>query len=196
MGLRNFLAPLGKSHGLAYPLNTVLIEKSVAGTYSVELKAGFYEIYCIGGGGGGSNGPGGSGAGVLLRVKLKKGIYQCVVGIAGAGASAYVRNNNGKPGGASTLVGEGISITSNGGAGRNGRRNGGGGGTTGVLSYNITAQYKIIKRTTDNIQNALSFLTGDSSGSGAGGIAQPNDEGAGYAGKPGYIKISYIGFSL
>ena len=181
-------------YGPIYPIGTVLLEKSVAGSYSIELKPGLYEIYCIGGGGGGSNGPGGSGAGILLQVHIQNtATYTSIVGAHGAGAGAYVRNNNGFPGGASSLNGNNISITTNGGAGRAGRRNGGWGGTTGTLEYNITIPYKVINRTTNGVENALSFLTNNSSGPGAGGIAQPNDKGAGYAGKPGYIKISYAG---
>ena len=39
-----------------------------------------------------------------------------------------------------------------------------------------------------NLSNK-SFVTDDDTGSGAGGVAQPSDTGAGYAGKPGYCKI-------
>ena len=78
-----------------YKKNQVLLEKSTAGTFSVTLETGVYDIWCVGGGGGGSNGAGGAGAGIHARAKLLKGTYSCVVGAAGAGASAYVRNNNG-----------------------------------------------------------------------------------------------------
>lgn len=179
-----------------YDKNLVLLEKSATGTFSVTLETGVYEIWCIGGGGGGSNGTGGAGAGIHVRAKLLKGTYSCVVGNAGAGAGAYVRNNNGYPGGASSITGTSCTITANGGAGRNGRRNGGGGGTTGTLSYTINTEYEILARTTDGVVSNASFLDGTTNGAGAGGIAQGNDTGAGYAGKAGYVKISYYGLKL
>ncbi len=157
-----------------YKKNQVLLEKSVAGTFSVTLETGVYDIWCIGGGGGGSNGTGG----------------------AGAGASAYVRNNNGSAGGKSSITGTSCTITANGGAGRNGRRNGGGGGTTGTLSYTFNDVNIVISRTTDGQATNLSFLDNTTNGPGAGGIAQGNDTGAGYAGKAGYVKISYYGLKL
>lgn len=179
-----------------YEKNQVLLEKSAAGTFSLSLETGVYDIWCIGGGGGGSNGTGGSGAGIYVRVKLLKGTYSCVVGSAGAGAGAYVRNNNGSAGGASSITGVSASITANGGAGRNGRRNGGGGGTTGILTYSFKENFSIIAQTTDSKETNLSFLTNTTDGAGAGGIAQGSDTGAGYAGKAGYVKISYYGLKL
>lgn len=179
-----------------YKKNQVLLQKSSAGTFSVTLETGVYEIWCIGGGGGGSNGAGGAGAGIHARVKLLKGTYSCVVGAAGAGASAYVRNNNGFAGGKSSITGTLCTITANGGAGRNGRRNGGGGGTTGTLSFTFNDVNTVIGRTTDGKATNLSFLDNTTNGFGAGGIAQGNDTGAGYAGKAGYVKISYYGLRL
>lgn len=179
-----------------YKKNLVLLEKSAVGIFSITLETGVYDIWCIGGGGGGSNGTGGAGAGIHVRVKLLKGTYSCVVGTAGAGASAYVRNNNGSAGGKSSITGTSCTITANGGVGRNGRRNGGGGGTTGTLSYTFNDVNTVISRTTDGQETNLSFLDNTTNGPGAGGIAQGNDTGAGYAGKAGYIKISYYGLEL
>lgn len=179
-----------------YKKNQVLLEKATTGTFSVTLETGVYDIWCIGGGGGGSNGAGGAGAGIYVRVKLLKGTYSCVVGAAGAGAVAYVRNNNGSAGGASSITGVSATITANGGAGRNGRRNGSGGGTTGTLTYSFKETFTIIAKTTDGQETNLSFLNNTTDGAGAGGIAQGSDTGAGYAGKVGYVKISYYGLKL
>lgn len=179
-----------------YKKNQVLLEKSAAGTFSVTLETGVYDIWCVGGGGGGSNGAGGAGAGIHARAKLLKGTYSCVVGAAGAGASAYVRNNNGSAGGKSSISGASCSITANGGAGRNGRRNGGGGGTTGTLSYTFKYVNTLLGRTTDGQETNLSFLNNTTTGPGAGGIAQGSDTGAGYAGKAGYVKLTYYGLKL
>lgn len=179
-----------------YNKNQVLLEKSATGTFSVSLETGVYDIWCIGGGGGGSNGAGGAGAGIHVRAKLLKGTYNCVVGAAGAGAVGYVRNNNGATGGTSSITGTSTTITANGGVGRNGRRNGGGGGTTGKLTYTFKEAFSIIAKTTDGKETNLSFLNNTITGAGAGGIAQGNDTGAGYAGKAGYVKISYYGLKL
>lgn len=196
MGLRFFISPIGQSHKPPYKIGEILLELSTVGTRTIDLKDGCYEIYCIGGGGGGSNNAGGSGAGLFVRVYLKKGTYTCIVGSGGAGASAYVRNNNGYPGNGSSIKGVSASIISGGGAGRNGRRNGGGGGTTGAISYNFSNKFKILRQTNAGAEYALSFLNGTNYGPGAGGIAQSNDTGAGYAGKAGYIKITYVGFNV
>ena len=197
MSIKCAYSPLGRDVILhPYEIGTILLEKTVAGTFSVDIKTGFYDIYCIGGGGGGSNSFGGAGAGIHAHAKLLEGTYTCVVGNAGGGAGAYVRNNNGAAGGASSINGISVSITANGGAGRNGRRNGGGGGTTGTLIYMFEESNSVIDRTTDGASTNVSFLDGTTDGAGAGGVAQGNDKGAGYAGKVGYIKISYYGLTL
>lgn len=160
------------------------------GTYQIKTECDYsVKIDIVGGGGGGSNSAGGAGAGATLTTTLKAGIYTVLVGSGGNGASAYVRNNNGKDGTPSSISGDSLSIVAGGGKGRKGRRNGGGGGTTGTLTLNIGEQYNVVSRTTDGANSGLSFLSGDYTGAGAGGKAQTNDEGAGYAGKKGYIKI-------
>lgn len=35
---------------LAYPLDTIVFEKTTAGTYNIALEKGKYEVYCIAGG--------------------------------------------------------------------------------------------------------------------------------------------------
>ena len=176
-----------------YQHNEKVFESNVSTTTTLTIKEdGDYNIWCIGGGGGGSNGTGGAGAGVNLITRLVAGTYTIVIGAGGAGAGAYVRNNDGKNGTDSSITGNGCSIIAGGGIRRRGRRNGGGGGETGTLQYSNTQPITIIERTTDGEVTNISLLTKDTSGAGAGGLNQPNDTGAGYAGKDGYIKITKI----
>lgn len=148
-----------------------------------------YFVVVVGAGGGGSNKAGGAGGGIIFRTVLKPATYTCVVGEGGAGASAYVRNNDGETGGFSSFTGPGVSVKALGGIRRKGRRNGGDGGTTGTVQLLITQGYKVLERTTDGEQTNKSFITEDVEGYGAGGIEQSNDEGAGYAGKDGLVFV-------
>ena len=164
MTIKTKITPLGAGNKVFYAVGQVLFESGVPGTYSLEvLTKVFCDIWISGGGGGGSN-----------------------------GAGAYVRNNNGKPGGVSSITGPSCKITANGGLGRNGRRNGGGGGTVGALSYQLAQTTNTLFQSQEGVSYALSYIDNTSSGYGAGGIAQGNDEGAGYPGKTGYIKITFI----
>lgn len=87
---------------LAYPIDTVIYESSTAGTSTVELKEGIYEVYCIAGGSGGAavGGTstnraiavgGASGSGFIGKVRLNKGTYKITVGAGGAGSSGAYR---------------------------------------------------------------------------------------------------------
>lgn len=191
MKLKTKMTPLG-GYSPPYKKGFILFESSVPGIYTLEIKKCLLDIWISGGGGGGANGPGGTGGTLHIRIRLESGTYTLTIGTPGNGAAAYVRNNNGYPGGLSSIVGLGTSIVANGGIGRNGRRNGGGGGTVGVSSYNLTNVFEILFQAQSGIIYALSYITNDSSGPGAGGIAQGNDEGRGYNGQPGYIKIVFI----
>ncbi len=175
-----------------YKKNFVIFESGTPGTYTITVKKALFEITITGGGGGGSNGAGGSGATLRVQTILDAGTYNLTIGSGGNGAGAYVRNNNGSPGSASTISGTSLSITANGGAGRNGRRNGGGGGTVGTLSYTFRNQNTISLKSTNGADYGLSYLTGNYDGYGAGGQPQSSDTGAGYPGKSGYIKIQFI----
>lgn len=175
-----------------YPKNFVLFESGTPGTYSVDVKKGLFEITICAGGGGGSNGAGGAGGTLRVQTVLEKARYNLTIGAGGAGASAYVRNNNGYAGGVSKISGTSLNITANGGAGRNGRRNGGGGGTVGSLTFSFVNAYTILLQSTTGADIGTSYLTGNYNGYGAGGQPQGSDTGAGYAGKSGYIKIQFI----
>lgn len=191
MTIKTKLFPLGFLCA-PYKKNLILFESCTPGTYQLEIKNGIFEIWISGGGGGGSNGAGGAGATLYVLIKLEAGIYTITVGSKGNGASAYVRNNNGSPGLASTITGPQMQIIANGGAGRNGRRNGGGGGTVGSLIYNFINSFEIILQSIVGTNRSLSYITNTNDGPGAGGIAQGNDEGSGFAGKDGYVKIQFI----
>lgn len=170
-----------------------LVSSQTDGSFNVTTAREFY-IELAGGGGGGSNLAGGRGASIKAYINLPVGKIDYTIGAGGAGAGAYVRNNNGKPGNASTLTANGVSITCGGGNGRNGRRNGGGGGTTGTLSYAINQVSTIKGITTNGEEIGTSYITNDYNGFGAGGKSQSNDEGSGYSGKDGgvNIKVGYI----
>ncbi len=193
MTIKTKITPLGAGNKVFYTVGQILFESGVPGTYPLEvLTKVLCDIWISGGGGGGSNGAGGTGATLHIQGILLPGSYVLVVGNFGDGAGAYVRNNNGKPGGVSSITGPSCKITANGGLGRNGRRNGGGGGTVGALSYQLAQTINILFQSQEGVSYALSYIDNTSSGYGAGGIAQGNDEGAGYPGKTGYIKITFI----
>ncbi len=191
MTMRTKQTPLGYK-APPYKKNFVLFESSTPGTYSLDIKKGLFEITICGGGGGGSNGAGGTGGTLRVQTVLDAARYDLIIGTAGAGASAYVRNNNGYAGGVSKISGTSLTITADGGAGRNGRRNGGGGGTVGNLSFSFVNAYTASLKSTNGAEVGTSYLTGNYNGYGAGGQPQGNDTGAGYAGKNGYIKIQFI----
>lgn len=158
------------------------------GSFTLPVDKEVY-IKMTGGGGGGSNLWGGRGAGIECYASLTQGTYTFVCGQGGAGADAYVRNHDGHAGTASTLTGNGLSITCGGGQGRQGRRHGGGGGYTGDLSFTFPDNYDVKNRTNNEYTNA-SFIDGTETGYGAGGKSQGNDTGSGYAGKNGYMSYS------
>ena len=175
---------------VADPYEEQVFESSKVGpqTFMVE-RNGWYDITLVGGGGGGSNPAGGAGGGVTLKAKLLAGEYTINIGKGGAGAGAYVRNNNGHVGDSSSMKGEGFSLVCKGGTQGYGRRNGGKPGTIGAVEIDSDRDFEIIKRNKAGETSNKSFITDDVNGAGAGGVPQGNDEGAGYAGKGGYCKI-------
>lgn len=177
-----------------YKINEQIFKKDVAGSFQVTLKqGGLFKVTLVGGGGGGSNNFGGAGAGVIAEIRLSRGTYNIVIGSGGAGAVAYVRNNDGQNGNASSFVGSGVNITANGGIRRRGRRNGGGGGNTGNLSYSVSSENTILSRTTNGAETPFSVFGNSYTYSGSGGRPQGNDEGAGFAGQTGYAEIVFLG---
>lgn len=175
-------------------LETLLVYKfnpmtfTIPGTYNKELSAGTYLITIVGGGGGSSTSPGGAGGGAVVRTSLPAGIYTINLGAGGAGAAAYARNNNGKPGGLTSIsLGDTISLVANGGTPGYGRRNGGAVGTVGDITV-TGVTYTIVNRNTAGEESTLSFITNDQEGAGAAGTSV-GDESAGIAGNDGYIKL-------
>lgn len=175
-------------------LETLLVYKfnpmtfTIPGTYTKELSAGTYLITIVGGGGGSSTSPGGAGGGAVVRTSLPAGIYTINLGAGGAGATAYARNNNGKPGGLTLIsLGDTISLVANGGTPGYGRRNGGAVGTVGDITV-TGVTYTIVNRNTAGEESTLSFITNDQEGAGAAGTSV-GDKSAGIAGNDGYIKL-------
>lgn len=175
-------------------LETLLVYKfnpmsfTVPGTYTRQLSAGTYLITIVGGGGGSSTSPGGAGGGAVIRTSLPAGIYTIILGAGGAGAAAYARNNNGKPGGLTSIsLGDTLSLVANGGTPGYGRRNGGAVGTVGdITATGVT--YTVVNRNTAGEESTVSFITNDQEGAGAAGTSV-GDESAGIAGNDGYIKL-------
>lgn len=138
-----------------YTDNQVVFEKSVAGTYSVNIEAaGQYEIIAVGGGGGcgqmalGStqytiavSASGGSGAVVQGVFRLSAGTISVTVGALGISATIATAGTAASTDGTATTVGS-ICSVGGGGAGKAGWGNpvvqqGGAAGT--VISYNSSA---------------------------------------------------------
>lgn len=172
-----------------YYKNTTVLESSTAGNYPYTLADNgiLHEVTLVGAGGGSSTSPAGAGGGVVLRVHLEADTYNCTVGKGGDGASAYARNNNGKNGTASNILGGNVFIEALFGTFGGGRRVGRQVGVVGNISINAE-NVSIIKRNAPGVASTLSFITDDNTGPGAGGTAV-GDEDAGIAGKDGYIKI-------
>lgn len=175
-------------------LETLLVYKfnpdefTVVGTYSKELSAGTYLITLVGGGGGSSTSPGGAGGGAVVKASLPAGIYTITLGAGGAGANSYARNNNGKPGGLTSIsLGDTVSLVANGGTPGYGRRNGGDVGTVGDITV-TGVTYTVVSRNTAGEESTVSFITNDQEGAGAAGTSV-GDKSAGIAGNDGYIKL-------
>lgn len=87
---------------LAFPIDTIVYESSTAGSETITLEEGIYEVYCIAGGSGGAavGGTstaravavgGASGSGFIGKVRLNEGTYRIIVGAGGAGSSGAYR---------------------------------------------------------------------------------------------------------
>ena len=172
----------------------VLAYTNTTETYQLELPENVTWIDCLvvggGGGGGGGWGGGGGAGGMVHRFEQPaSGTLSIKVGAGGAGASNG-NSNNSENGGDSTLVGNGISITANGG-GRgayfraSGGSGGSGGGSGGTGANNVAdanggtgvdgqghAGGKMRKASTSDGKNQC--------GSGGGGAGAPGQDAGGY----------------
>lgn len=184
-----------KGSGLGIISAVDKFESSTAGTYSIALAAGDYEITLVGAGGSGGGGTkhsngasGGSGAFITAYVTLEPGTYSVVVG-AGGGATAWMQMS-GANGGASSIGdlliagGGATGVTdSNGGAGgtvtintiTNGSASAPGGSGSGGYGWG-------------NTSNTASVYNGYGYG-GAGGVAGMT---GGSVGGNGYAKITMV----
>lgn len=165
---------------LAYPIDTVIYESSTAGTSTVELEKGIYEVYCIAGGGGGHQqsvyvySGGGSGSGYTGQIKIPKGSYQIIVGAGGQGGRM-----SGTNGGDSSI---GSLITAYGGGAGSGGRGAGG----SIPTLNATEVSSTLMSAGNN---GSRYGPGASvyGSYGAGGSSSNN-------GSSGYVKIVYKGY--
>lgn len=164
---------------LAFPIDTVIYESSTAGTSTVELEEGIYEVYCIAGGGGGHKqsvavvSGGGSGSGYIGQIKIPKGSYQIIVGAGGQRGK-----DSGTNGGNSSI---GSLITAYGGGGGNDGR--GAGGSIPTLNATEVSRTLMVAGNNGNKYNPGASVY---SSYGAGGRPEAN-------GSSGYVKIVYKG---
>lgn len=164
---------------LAFPIDTVIYESSTAGTSTVELEKGIYEVYCIGGGGGGHKGSilvqdaGGSGSGYIGQINVPKGSYQVVVGAGGLGGSESTTS------GGTSQIGS-LVIAYGGGGGKNAR--GDGGAIPTLNTTEVSRTLMVAGNYGDDTYAGASVYNGY----GAGGRPASN-------GSSGYVKIVYKG---
>lgn len=200
MSVQTFFNPLGTNKGAPYPVGTILFESGTAGTYSINVYEGIYELQICGagGGGGGSAGShawygqnGGTGAAWKGQIKLSYGTYTLIIGQGGNGGAGSGRNA--LPGGNGTESNISLSnnrlITTgagNGGAGTgnySGANNGAGGiltiGSLNIINTSISS---------NGITQSTTSILGN--GYGAGGAIKGGT--SGLNGTNGYIKLSYI----
>ena len=175
---------------LAYPLDTVLFESSTAGTSTLSLEEGIYEVYCIGGGGGGwgrrgvASG-GGSGSGFIGQINISKGNYEIMVGTGGAGGAV-----SGKTGGNSTI---GDIVKTFGGSGSGNYPSGGAIPEISVTILSTTLNSAGNSGNHNSSSTGIVSAAGGASlynGYGAGGLANRS---GGKSGTAGYVKIVYKG---
>lgn len=148
-----------------------------------------YEVVLVGGGGGGSTWPGGAGAYWHGIITPHEDIPVTItVGSGGSGNSGYSRNNNGIKGLTSSITGEGLSISCEGGQGAIALRNGDETGALSTYTYaptvNITNAdvFEIKKSVTERPHQKSWIGEGSLSDSGAGGNAAGSSKGQGKAG--------------
>lgn len=166
--------------------------KEVGNAYTeyFSLDQGLYEITLVGSGGGSSSAAGGRGALGKFRVQLPKGTYNIKLNNGGAGAGAYIRNNNAYAGADSIFEGNGIIATAGGGTGGHARRKGGEAGKSGIFSLVTSYDYTLLDSSGESRYVKESYYDNTLNGWGAGGDnAGLSDTSAGRAGKGGYIKI-------
>lgn len=190
-----------------YKPNTVLLEKSTAGTYTLNLEhSGDYEVTIVGGGGGGaynaskkfSDGviSGGSGAGFKGIIHLKAGTHTVKVGAGGTSVNPG-NQPTAMPGvGSSSSIG---NIITAGCANEDGTANAGvhGSGNViskgGVLRYDssVVKSYTLATNGNDglegwntSVEGAASVISGTTYGAGDKG-----QNGAMSKGYDGYVKI-------
>lgn len=207
MTIKTPLTPFGRQRK-PYKKNFVLFESATPGTYTLDIKAGTFEISIIGAGGGGGGGSyksghkhpgggGGSGAGFIGNIKLVRGIYYLVVGACGAGGPpGSAAAGHGGAGGASILQKDDVAfIIAGGGNGGWGARADATDCSGGILTIN--SELQIISSTLQTNGNAGVSSYGGAAGAAVDGVHGAGNIGvykeAGLNGNPGFIKLVYIG---
>jgi hypothetical protein len=175
---------------LVYQRKTIYASIVTAGTTTISLPRGKYQIILVGSGGGSSNYSGGAGAYWNGYVTLTaNGSATITIGSVGAGAGAYCRNNNGRTAADSSIVltgGGTCTITCAGGGGGCGRRNCSSIGTTSAPSITSDLAYSTTEKSSSG-NTATSWYNGYGQG-GAGGCEEYGSN----AGSLGYAYIRRI----
>ena len=188
-----------------------LLDTDTAGTYTLDLEAGDYEIAVVGAGGGGSRATknslgasGGSGAAFVGIVTLAAGSYEIVVGAAGvgSGASGGVNGADGTASYIKATVGSMTTTIVNAGAGGGGVRDTSG-GTAGTISTTTGSAMTVCSETIKSNGNAgVGYYGGGSTsntasvydGYGFGGAGGWTQYGEGVAGGNGYVRIKTLAY--
>ncbi len=188
-----------------------LLDTDTAGTYTLDLEAGDYEIAVVGAGGGGSKATknslgasGGSGAAFVGIVTLAAGSYEIVVGAAGvgSGASGGVNGADGTASYIKATVGSMTTTIVNAGAGGGGVRDTSG-GTAGTISTTTGSAMTVRSETIKSNGNAgVGYYGGGSTsytasvydGYGFGGAGGWTQYGEGVAGANGYVRIKTLAY--
>lgn len=188
-----------------------LLDTDTAGTYTLDLEAGDYEIAVVGAGGGGSRATknslgasGGSGAAFVGIVTLAAGSYEIVVGAAGvgSGASGGVNGADGTASYIKATVGSMTTTIVNAGAGGGGVRDTSG-GTAGTISTTTGSAMTVRSETIKSNGNAgVGYYGGGSTsntasvydGYGFGGAGGWTQYGEGVAGGNGYVRIKTLAY--
>ena len=184
-----------------YKPSEVLIESSIAGTYTLNLEhSEDYEVTIVGGGGGGGGSAGShawlganGGSGAIFKgvANLTSGTYTIKVGEGGLGGNSSGANAPGGSNGTESSISKGSSVLITAGAGK-------GGHGTGDYANSNTGEGGILTKGTINIissnisQNGATSSTTSVLGNNSGGGGASASGKAGTKGQNGYVKIVVI----
>ena len=174
---------------LSYNINEVVVEKSVPGTYEVDVKiSGYYHLRICGAGGGAEidkravgsalDYNGGSAAAFAGKVYLLARRYNFVVGTGGRGGL----RGSGYDGGDSYINADSVKLITCGGG-----KKGSTSANAGILTMGSLSVQSFTIKQNGVARSIVSILD---NGCGAGGNKNKSAE---YAGQNGYVRLTYAG---